>query len=79
MSDTPSSHAAFATDAGSPTHIERLLGAKERLPELGRKLFEALFQRGLSDSEACRELDIAPDDFPAHRAELLRSLKAAAA
>lgn len=71
--------AAPEFDVVARTHIERMLGAKERLPEMGRRLFDALFQRGLSDDEACRELGIEPHEFAARRAEVLRSLKAAAA
>ncbi|TXI24240.1 MAG: hypothetical protein E6Q67_03200 [Roseateles sp.] len=58
-------------------NLSRMLSASEKLPADQRKLFEALYSRGLSIQSAAAELGKSVADIETMRSTMLRSLRAA--
>lgn len=58
--------------------ILNMLNAKERLPERLRTLFELLFLKGMTESQASEYLQLDIDAIHAEKNIMMRTLKAAA-
>lgn len=59
--------------------IDRMLKASARLPQDLNALFSDLFMHRKTPEQICQERQLSMDEFLARRAQLLRTLRAAAA
>ncbi len=71
--------ANVTTAPGGESRIQQMLNAKDRLPEPLRRIFDALYVRGLAEEQACEALQISQEALTNGKQTLIRSLKAATA
>lgn len=59
------------------SRVDRMLQLKDRLPVTRRQIFEYLYQRGMGEAAAARELGLTDEQFRSEHSAMLTSLRRA--